>query len=180
MTLYYARCSNGVSASAHTCGERSLKCVDLLLVGGLCFRFLLLLLLGSSLRRLLLGRLIGFSLLCSAHHCPGSGSRPAPLPASSSAIAPIAALRAAPLAAPVARPPFTCLALSTAACRSAFLAPRFWLLEAEHGGQSPIVVWLKRNTRFHLAIVGLHAAACSGMQTYQCSRQGKVWYGIVL
>ena len=65
---------NGVSASVHTCREWSLKCVDTLLVCGLCLSFLLLLLLGSGLRCLLLGCFVGSSLLCSTHHCAGCGS----------------------------------------------------------------------------------------------------------
>src|ERR1700747_2999750 len=52
-------------ASVHTCREWSLKCVDTLLVCGLCLSFLLLLLLGSGLRCLLLGCFVDSSLLCS-------------------------------------------------------------------------------------------------------------------
>jgi hypothetical protein len=63
-----------------------------------------------------------FAFLCFAPLTivPAAAPAPAPLPASSSAIAPIAAPPAAPLAAPLTRPPFTCLALSAAACCSAF------------------------------------------------------------
>src|ERR1700752_2547249 len=65
---------NGVSASVHTRREWSLKCVDTLLVCGLCLSFLLLLLLGSGLRCFLLGCFVGSPLLCSTHHCPGCSS----------------------------------------------------------------------------------------------------------
>jgi hypothetical protein len=49
-----------------------------LLVCGICLSFLLLLLLGSGLRRLLFGCFVRSSLLGSTHHRPGSGSGSCP------------------------------------------------------------------------------------------------------
>src|SRR5947207_14958592 len=65
---------NRVSASFHTRREGSLECVDTLLVRGLCLGFLLLLLLGSGLRRLLFGCFVSSPLLCSTRHRPGHRS----------------------------------------------------------------------------------------------------------
>lgn len=58
----------------HAGRECSLEGVDTLLLRGLCLRFLLLLLLGSGLCCLLLGRVVGLPLLCTTHHSPRSGS----------------------------------------------------------------------------------------------------------
>src|ERR1700745_1552806 len=46
-------------------------------------------------------------------------------------------------------------------------ALRFWRLGPEPEGQFPIVVWLKRSTRFHPSVVGLRSAGSSDMQTSQ-------------
>ena len=65
---------DGVSARVQTSGETPFKCVDTLLICGLRLRFFLLLLLGSGLCRLLLGRFVGFPLPPPSRHSPGSGS----------------------------------------------------------------------------------------------------------
>jgi hypothetical protein len=65
---------DGVFARVHASREGSLEGVDTLLLRCLRLRFLLLLLLRSSLCCLLLGRLVGLPLLCTTHHGPRSGS----------------------------------------------------------------------------------------------------------
>ena len=59
-------------------------------------------------------------------------------------------------------------------------ALRFWRLGAEPEGQFPIVVWLKRSTRFHPSAVGPRSAGSTGTQTCQYSWQGKMRHRIVL
>src|SRR4030095_2409322 len=59
-------------------------------------------------------------------------------------------------------------------------ALRFWRLGAEPEDQFPIVVWLKRSTRFRPLAVGPRSAGSSGTQTCQYSWQGKMRHRTVL